>query len=328
MTDVHDGAVLVTGGAGYVAPPLVRRLAESGRAVVVLDDFSTGRREHARWGTLVEGDAGDAELVAETIRTHGVEAVMHFAAKALVGESMQDPALYDRWNRGKTEVFARTAAREGVKAFVFSSTCAVYGDPVTVPIPEDHALKPVNPYGRSKVACENALFGTGVPTAALRYFNAAGAEPAYDLGERHDPETHLIPLAIHAVQRDEPITIFGTDYPTPDGTCVRDYIHVVDLAAVHLAALERLETTGRGGVWNLGTGHGLSVREILDAVGRVAGRPVPSVEGARREGDPPALVAHAERARRDLGFVPRASDIDRIVGDAWAFAEHVRRTRA
>jgi len=204
----------------------------------------------------------------------------------------------------------------------------VYGDPVTVPIPEDHELKPVNPYGRSKVACEHALVGTGVPTAALRYFNAAGAEPAYGLGERHDPETHLIPLAIRAVQRDEPITIFGTDYPTPDGTCIRDYVHVADLAAAHLAALDRLETTGQGGAWNLGTGHGLSVRDVLDAVGRVAGRPVPAVEGTRREGDPPALVARAERARRDLGFAPVVSDVDRIVRDAWAFAERVRRTEA
>lgn len=325
MTD--RGAVLVTGGAGYVAPPTVRALAERGRAVVVLDDFSTGHREHVRWGTLVEGDIADQALVRRTLREHGVVAVLHFAAKALVGESVRDPELYDRWNRGKTTVLARVAAAEGVRAFVFSSTCAVYGVPERVPIDEEETKKPINPYGASKVACEEALFATGVPTAALRYFNAAGAEPEHGLGERHDPETHLIPLALRAWRTGEPITVLGTDYPTPDGTCVRDYIHVTDLAAAHVAALERLEGGGAGGAWNLGTGRGASVREVLEAAGRVLGRPVPFLDGPRREGDPPILVARAERAATDLGWRPAVSDLQRIVADAAAYEEGPGRGR-
>ncbi len=317
------GAVLVTGGAGYVGPPAARALAASGRPVVVLDDFSTGHREHVRWGSLVEGDIADEALVTETIRTHGVTAILHFAAKALVGESVRDPDLYDRWNRGKTTVLAGVAAREGIGAIVFSSTCAVYGNPDVVPIDENESKKPINPYGASKVACEEALFATGIPVAALRYFNAAGAEPEHGLGERHDPETHLIPLALRALRTGEPITVLGTDYPTPDGTCVRDYIHVSDLASAHVLALDRLERGDGGGAWNLGTGTGASVRDVLEAVGRVAGRPVPAVEGPRRDGDPPSLVACADRVRRDLGWTPVTSDLDRIVSDAAAYEEGV-----
>lgn len=279
-------AVLVTGGAGYVAPPVVRRLVESGRRVVVLDDFSTGHREFVKWGELVEGDVGDAELLRRTMRAHDVGAVMHFAAKALVGESVEKPELYDAWNRGKTQVLADVAAAEGVSAIVFSSTCAVYGNPVEVPIPEDHPRGPINPYGESKAGCEDALFASGVPTAALRYFNAAGAEPEHGIGERHAPETHLIPLALRAVETGNPLRIFGSDYPTPDGTCVRDYIHVADLATAHLAALARLEAGGEGGRWNLGTGQGVSVREVLEAVGRVTGRPVPAIEAACTSSQP------------------------------------------
>ena len=316
---VDARGVLVTGGAGYVAPPVVRRLVEAGRRVVVLDDFSTGHRAHVQWGRLVEGDVGDADLLRQTLRAHDVGAVIHFAAKALVGESVQHPELYDAWNRGKTQVLADVAAAEGVGAIVFSSTCAVYGNPEEVPIPEEHPRRPINPYGESKAGCEDALFGSGVATAALRYFNAAGAEPEFGIGERHEPETHLIPLALEAVQTGKPLRIFGTDYPTPDGTCVRDYIHVADLATAHLAALARLEATGEGGRWNLGTGHGSSVREVLDAVGRVTGRPVPAIESPRRDGDPPALVARAARARADLGWEPVASDLERIVRDAYAF---------
>jgi UDP-arabinose 4-epimerase len=318
VTDAR-GTVLVTGGAGYVAPPAVRALAETGRAIVVLDDFSTGHREHARWGTLVEGDVGDEDLLRRTIRRHGVSALLHFAAKALVGESMREPELYDRWNRGKTTVLANVAASEGVGAVVFSSTCAVYGVPERVPISEDAELAPISPYGASKVACEEALFGSGVPTIALRYFNAAGAEPEHGLGERHEVETHLIPLAIRAALGGDPITVYGTDYPTPDGTCIRDYVHVSDLAAAHLLALVRLERGGAGGAWNLGTGTGASVLEVLDAVERCVGRPVPTVDGPRREGDPPELVARADRAHEALGWRARVSDLDRIVSDAVAF---------
>jgi UDP-arabinose 4-epimerase len=320
MAEAPSGAVLVTGGAGYVAPPVVRRLAEAGREVVVLDDLSTGHREHLRWGTFVEGDVGDGRLVAATIRRHGVSAVMHFAAKALVGESVRDPLLYDSWNRGKTQVLADVLAASGVRAVVFSSSCAVYGTPAAVPIDESHPRRPINPYGASKVGCEEALAASGVPTAALRYFNAAGAEPAHGLGELHEPETHLIPLALRALRGGPPLTVFGDDHPTPDGTCVRDYVHVSDLATAHLAALARLEAGGSGGAWNLGTGRGASVREVLAAVERVTGSAVPCRLGPRRDGDPPALVARAERARVDLAWTPTVSDLARIVTDAWAFA--------
>jgi len=314
-----DAAVLVTGGAGYVAPPVVRRLAASGRPVVVLDDLSTGYREHLQWGTFVEGDVADVDLVRRVIREHGVVALMHFAAKSLVGESVEQPDLYDVWNRGKTTVLAETAAEAGVRALVFSSSAAVYGNPTEVPIPEDHAREPVNPYGLSKVGCEDALFASGVPTAALRYFNAAGAEPKFDLGERHEPETHLLPLALQATRTGTPLTIHGTDYDTPDGTCVRDYVHVVDLAEAHLAALARIEAGQPGGAWNLGTGEGASVRKVLETVGLIVGTPVPYVQGGRRAGDPPILVARVDRARADLAWEPRRSSLERIVTDAWAF---------
>ncbi len=313
-------AVLVTGGAGYIGSATARRLAETGRDVVVLDDLSTGHEDVVRWGAFVRGDVADEALVASAIRRHRIGAVVHFAAKALVGESVEQPDLYDRWNRVKTGRLAAVAAREGVRAFVFSSTCAVYGDPTTVPIPETHARRPVNPYGASKAAAEDAIRATGVPAAFLRYFNAAGAEPEHGLGERHAPETHVIPLAIRAALTGQAMHVHGADWPTPDGTCVRDYVHVGDLATAHLAALERLEAGRPGGAWNLGTGRGSSVREVLRAVGDAVGRPVPSADGPRRPGDPPVLVADPTRAREDLGWRTERSDLARIVRDAVAFA--------
>jgi UDP-arabinose 4-epimerase len=322
-----SGAVLVTGGAGYVGSVTTRWLAETGRPVVVLDDLSTGHRDVVRFGPLEEGDVGDEAFLRAVIRRHGVVAILHFAAKALVAESVADPELYDRWNRGKTTVLAGVAASEGVGAIVFSSTCAVYGTPAVVPIPEEEPRRPVNPYGLSKAASEDALVATGLPVACLRYFNAAGAEPEHDLGERHAHETHLVPLAIRAALGGEPLTIFGSDHPTPDGTCVRDYVHVGDLARAHLLALERLEGGRGGGAWNLGTGRGASVREVVAAVGRVLGREVPTVEGPRREGDPPALVASAHSAFAALGWRAEASDLLRIVGDAARFEEGRRGRR-
>jgi UDP-glucose-4-epimerase GalE len=316
--------VLVTGGAGYVGSVTARHVAATGRPVVVLDDFSTGHRDACRFGTLVEGDVADAALVRATLRREKVTAVLHFAAKALVAESVREPDLYDRWNRGKTATLLQTCRGEGVRAFVFSSTCSVYGDPKEVPIPEGHARFPTNPYGRSKKACEDLLGTSGIPAAALRYFNAAGAEPAERLGERHDPETHLIPVAVRAALRGETITVFGTDWPTPDGTCVRDYVHVADLAEAHVKAMARLEKGEPGGAWNLGTGRGHSVREVLAAVERATGRKVARVDGPRRAGDVAALVAKADRARADLGWTPTRSALDRIVADAVAFATPAR----
>ncbi len=313
------GAVLVTGGAGYVGSATAYSLASAGRDVVVLDDLSTGHRDFVKWGPLIEGDVDDRALVARVIEEHGITAVMHFAAKALVGESVRDPQLYDRWNRGKTTALVETAAASGVQAFVFSSTCAVYGMPDQVPIPENHKRAPVNPYGDSKVACEDALFASGLPAIALRYFNACGALPDHGVGEIHDPETHVIPLAIRAARNGTPFTVFGTDYDTPDGTCIRDYIHVLDLAQAHLAALTRLERGASGGCWNLGTGNGVSVLEILSAVEHGVGAKIERVLGERREGDPPALVADAAAAQRDLGWTASVSDLERVVSDAAAF---------
>ena len=313
-----SGRILVTGGAGYVGSACCFALAEAAREPVVLDDLSTGHRAFVRWGPFVEGDIADQDLVRRTIREHGITAVMHFAAKALVGESVREPELYDTWNRGKTTALIAAAKAEGVGAFVFSSTCAVYGEPERVPITESESREPINPYGVSKVACEDALEASGIPHAALRYFNAAGGVPDQQVGEHRDIETHLIPLAIRAAHTGTPLTILGTDYPTPDGTCIRDYIHVLDLASAHIAALQRLEGGGASGAWNLGTGQGASVREVVVAVSEALGRDVPVVEGERRPGDPPELVADASRANADLGWRPVQSAMADIAADAVA----------
>ncbi|MDA1194388.1 MAG: UDP-glucose 4-epimerase GalE [Planctomycetota bacterium] len=310
--------VLVTGGAGYVGSACAAELAAAGHEPVVLDDLSTGHRAFVRWGPLVEGDIEDSDLVARVIREHGIEAVLHFAAKALVGESMREPELYDRWNRVKTLALIDTARLSGVRSFVFSSTCAVYGVPERVPISEDTPRRPINPYGVSKAACEDALAASGMGWVALRYFNAAGGLPAEGVGEQHAVETHLIPLAIRAARVGHPLTVMGTDYPTPDGTCVRDYIHVADLASAHLAALDLLQTGFEGAAFNLGTGQGASVRQIIAAVGTAMGRDVPWVEGPRRAGDPPELVADPARARAALGWQPTRSDLASIAADAVA----------
>lgn len=325
-----SGAVLVTGGAGYVGSHAVAALLAAGRPVVVLDDLSTGHADAlppvggAR-ATLVVGRVEDADLVARLARDHRVGAVLHFAARTSVAESMGDPDGYHRANVGATRTLAGAAAAAGVAHVVFSSSAAVYGAPVTVPIPEDHPLAPVNPYGATKAEAEARLAATGLRVASLRYFNAAGAEPDLGLGERHAVETHLVPLAVAAALGGPPLTVHGEDWPTPDGTCVRDYVHVVDLAAGHLAALGWLERGGATRAWNLGTGRGASVREVLDAVGRAVGRPVPWRPGPRRPGDPPVLVADPARAARELGWRATArSGLDRLVADAVAFARRGR----
>jgi UDP-glucose-4-epimerase GalE len=315
-----SGTILVAGGAGYVGSHTVAGLVAAGRRVVVLDDLSTGHREVLRGVPLVVGSVDDPDLVTRTCAAHGVDAVLHFAGRISVAESVRDPALYERANVTATGVLAAAVARAGVKRFVFSSSAAVYGNPERVPIPEDHPQRPTSPYGESKARAERVLAASGLAVAALRYFNAAGAEPRLSLGERHDPETHLVPLALAAARHGTPLSVFGEDYPTPDGTCVRDYIHVVDLARAHLAALERLEAGRGGGAWNLGTGAGCSVREVVGAVERATGRRVTVHAAPRRVGDPAVLVADPSRAARDLGW--RASDrsrLDAIVADAWAF---------
>ncbi len=313
--------ILVTGGAGYIGSHATRWFLDRGHEVWIYDNLSAGHRAAAPPDRLVLGELEDTGRVEQALAEHRIEAVVHFAAKALVGESVRDPGLYYRNNVLGTLSLMEAMRRADVSRIVFSSTCATYGVPQRVPITEDEPQRPINPYGNTKLAIEFALrdfaraHGWGV--ALLRYFNAAGARPDGSLGEDHDPETHLIPLAIGAAQGVRPpLEILGTDYPTPDGTCIRDYIHVDDLAEAHRLALERL-TPGEPLVCNLGMGRGQSVREVVRAVREVSGVEVPAREGPRRPGDPPALVACADRARQLLAWEPRYTDLRAIVETAW-----------
>jgi UDP-arabinose 4-epimerase len=313
--------VLVTGGAGYIGSHTCKALAAAGHRPVTFDNLSTGHRDAVRWGPLVEGDLADRDLLAATMRREGIEAVVHFAASAYVGESMTAPAKYFRNNVVNTLTLLEAMQDAGVAQIVFSSTCATYGVPRRTPIGEDHPQHPVNPYGESKLFIERALHwhgqAHGLRWLALRYFNAAGADPEGEIGEVHEPETHLVPLAIQAAlgQRAQ-IQVMGTDYDTPDGTAVRDYIHVTDLADAHLRALDHLARGGDSGAMNLGTGHGHSVRDVIRAVEAASGRRVNAVDAPRRAGDPPALVAAPGRAGQVLGWTPRHSDLPTIVATA------------
>ncbi len=317
--------ILVTGGAGYIGSHMVRTLLRAEHDVVVVDDLSTGHRDTVPTGVPFErADVADRGRLRDVIRTHAVEAVFHFASKIQVGESVADPRLYYTGNLGSAISLLESALDGGVKHVIVSSTAAVYGNPIRVPIDEEHPTTPINPYGETKLAIEWMLASYarayGLQYAALRYFNACGADAVAGLGERHDPETHLIPIVIDAaLGKREHVTVFGTDYDTPDGTCVRDYIHVLDLCDAHLAALEQLEGGGEGGAFNLGTGNGHSVTEVIDAVRRVSGREVPTKYGPRRAGDPARLVAAADRAARVLGWTAKRVSLDEIVRDAWLF---------
>jgi UDP-glucose 4-epimerase len=323
------GCYLVTGGAGYVGSHLVQALADRGETVVVLDDLRQGHRAAVPAGAeLIVADLADAKRLAEVFAAWRFDAVFHFAALSLVGESMRDPARYIVENLGNSMRLADAAVRAGVLRFVLSSTAALFGDPEAVPIEEGARLAPTNAYGESKLMVEKGLEWMervhGLRSACLRYFNAAGADPAGRIGEDHDPETHLVPLAIGAALGTRPaLTVFGQDYPTPDGTCIRDYIHVSDLAEAHLRVLARLEEGSCR--YNLGTGTGYSVRQVIEAVERIGGRPVPHEYGPRRAGDPAVLVAGSARLRRETGWVPRFGTLDDIVRTAWAWhAAHPR----
>lgn len=312
---------LVSGGAGYVGSHLVLALLDAGHEVVVLDDLSMGHRAAVPGSAeFVQATLSDRARVEEVFAAWSFDAVFHMAALSLVGDSMKEPLRYCRENVANSLFLAETAARAGCTKFVLSSTAAVFGVPREVPITEEAPTTPVNPYGLSKLMVEQALAWAegahGLRSAALRYFNAAGADPAGRAGEDHDPETHLIPRAILATLGElPPLHVFGTDYDTPDGTAVRDYVHVADLAAAHIAVLPRLD---QGSVrYNIGNGAGHSVREVMAAVERVAGRPVPHVNGPRRAGDPPALVASSARLRAETGWAPRFAELDQIVRTAW-----------
>jgi UDP-glucose-4-epimerase GalE len=326
-----SNAILVTGGAGYVGSHACKALATAGYRPVVYDNLSRGHREAVRWGPLIEGDLHDTARVAAALQDHGVTAVMHFAAFAYVGESVGDPETYYRNNVGGTLALLEAMRRAEVATIVFSSTCAVYGAPDRLPIAETTPKAPLNPYGDTKLAIERALHwyagAYGLRFAALRYFNAAGADPESEIGEDHDPETHLIPRVLRAaLGTGDPVEVYGTDYPTADGTAIRDYIHVADLADAHVRALGYLDAGGESGAMNLGTGQGCSVRQVIAAVERIAGRPVPFRETARRAGDPPELVADPALARARLGWQPRHSDLDTIIRTALAWERRAGRT--
>ena len=322
--------VLVTGGAGYIGSHTAKALAARGHEPVVIDDLSTGHSGFVRWGPLVEADLADRAAVRSTLAAWSPQAVIHFAGSAYVGESMRRPRRYFANNSAATLGLLDLLLADGPRPFVFSSTCATYGIPESVPIGEDAPQRPVNPYGESKLFVEKVLrwYGEleGLPWAALRYFNAAGADQGGEIGEEHDPETHLIPRAMRAaLGTAPPLEIYGTDYPTGDGTAVRDYIHVSDLAEAHVAALDLLAREGGGHALNLGTGSGHSVREVVRTIEEVAGRQVPATLAARRAGDPPALVADPGRAAAILGWKPRFSDLETIVATAWKW--HSKRER-
>ena len=316
--------ILVTGGAGYVGAHACKALAAAGYRPVVYDNLVHGHAEAVQWGPLERGELSDRARLDEVFARHEPGAVMHFAAYTAVGESVVDPGKYYRNNVAGSLSLIEATAAHGVDRFVFSSTAAAYGLPASVPITEDAPNSPINPYGRSKLMIEQILFdfeqAHGLKSAIMRYFNAAGASPDGEIGESHDPETHLIPLALDAVTGNRPeLTVFGSDYPTPDGTCIRDYIHVGDLADAHVRALDRLAGGGATRVYNLGTGAGVSVREILDAIEKVTGKAVPHRPGERRPGDPPVLVSDPSRARAELGWELRMSDIETIIATAWAW---------
>lgn len=315
------GNVLVTGGAGYVGSHTCKALAGAGYTPVVFDSLENGHDWAVKWGPLVEADLRDFDAIARAMAEFEPVAVLHFAGYIAAGESMVEPAKYYANNiLGLTNTI-EAAQRQGVKRFIFSSTAAVYGDPVTTPITEDHPKQPINPYGSSKLMSElilaDAEAAYGIAHVNLRYFNASGADPDLDTGEAHDPETHLIPLAIRAAFDDDyALKVFGCDYDTEDGTAVRDYVHVSDLASAHVLALDYIEGGGTSDSFNLGIGQGYSVRQVIEAVESAAGCPVKADDAPRRAGDPPSLVASGEKARTQLGWKPDFSDLDTIARTA------------
>jgi UDP-glucose 4-epimerase len=318
-------SVLVTGGAGYIGSHAVKALRAAGRQVVVYDNLSAGHRAAVQDAPLFVGDIRDVAALREVMRTHGVRAVMHFAALLSVGDSVRDPIGYYRNNVEGTLAVLEAMAAQSVGVFIFSSTAAVYGEPEETPIIETHPTRPINPYGETKLAVERALphfhRAYGIRTISLRYFNAAGADPEGTLGEEHDPEIHLIPRAIEAARGGPGLEVFGNDYPTPDGTCLRDYIHVSDLAEAHLLALESLENAGPSAVYNLGNGRPYSVREVVDAVERVTGSKVPWKLASRRPGDPAVLFTSSQKLQSELGWRPRWPSLDDMVATAWRWRE-------
>lgn len=321
---MQNSTILVIGGAGYIGSHMLRRLSEAGRRALVLDNLSTGHRKAVGDAELIVGDAGDAALLNTLFSERAIGCVMHFASSILVGESMSDPGKYYDNNVARSVTLLNAMVRHKVPHFIFSSTAAIFGNPDYTPIDETHPTRPINPYGRSKLMVEQMLEdyarSYGLRYGSLRYFNAAGAHPAGGIGECHEPETHLIPLVLQAASGRRPsITVFGNDYDTPDGTCIRDYIHVCDLADAHLLLLEALEGGMDSACFNLGTGEGYTVMQVIEEARRVSGCEIPALIEARRPGDPAVLIADGSAARRQLGWFPTFSDLPTIIRHAWAW---------
>lgn len=318
---IRKEKILVVGGAGYIGSHMVKTLIDHGFDVLILDNLSTGYRRLITGGTLIEGDLGDYDLLDRIFSENAIAAVMHFAAFSLVGESVQAPLKYYQNNISETIKLLDAMIRHEVKRFIFSSTAAVYGEPVKVPIVEDHPCRPTNPYGTSKLTVERILADCDAAHAlksiCLRYFNAAGADHSGAIGEMHDPETHLIPLVLKCALTDSSIKIFGTDYPTEDGTCVRDYIHVTDLANAHLGALQALMDGSDSTAYNLGNSVGYSVRQVIDLSEKVTGKRIQIVEDAKRPGDPAVLIAGADKIKRELNWRPQYEELEAIIATAW-----------
>lgn len=314
--------VLVTGGAGYIGSQVALDLAREGHDPVILDNLGKGHREAVIKGTFIQGEISDFDLVTEVIAREKVEAVIHLAAHSLVGESVKDPAKYFRNNIGNGQALLDALVAGGVKYLVFSSTAAVYGEPEQVPIPEDHPKNPTNPYGFSKLTFEGILQfyeqAYGLRFMSLRYFNAAGADPEAEIGEDHHPESHLIPIVLQtALGARDHLELYGTDYPTPDGTCVRDYIHVADLSQAHLLALKALAAGGNSAIYNLGNGQGYSNKEVIETARRVTGKEIRVLNGPRRPGDPAVLVASSAKIKAEMGWNPKYPDLEQIIATAW-----------
>ncbi len=313
--------VFITGGAGYIGSHVVKELVHQNHRAIVYDNLQTGHREAVRDSLFVQGDLANTERLKETFQAYPIDSVMHFAADCQVGESVANPLKYFNNNVRNSLQLLELMEIFNIRKIVFSSSAAVYGEPNTIPIPEEHPCIPTNPYGETKLIFEKvmqAFQAAGKLTfISLRYFNAAGADPQGELGEDHGLETHLIPLILQASMSGKAISIFGTDYETPDGTCIRDYIHVTDLAQAHILALDRLMQGGPSGIYNLGNGNGYSVREVIGTTERVVGRKIESIETGRRPGDPARLVASSNRIKKDLGWVPRYPDLHTIIKTAW-----------